>query len=908
MNLCVAVPLFFIFQFIHAQPDDLGFISIDCGIPVYSTHQDPVTSILYVSDYGFIGTGENRNISSDYINPSLAKGYFNLRFFPHGPRNCYTLRSLVTGNRYLVRASFYYGNYDGLGKPPIFDLYLGANYWHEVNFDARSVNWMDIIVVSPTDYLQVCLVNKGRGTPFISALELRSLNTTLYPPVNASQSLALISSNRFLLGPTGKSIIRYPSDTHDRIWSTYDAVPNWTEISTTYDIQNNLSGVYDVPSSVIQNAATVNSSRMDFSWDPSDTSVDISSKYFFVFYLAELQNVPRNAVRQFDIIINNKTWNTQPYTPTYLFANYFSGIVDGMSNFRVSLVSTKNATLPPILNAMEMYLVKPITEVATDPGDAKAMMAIQEDFGVLKNWMGDPCTPKAFVWRGLKCSYSAADPSKITALNLSSFGLVGDISANLKDLKALQYLDLSHNNLSGPIPDFLGQLSLLIFLDLTSNDISGPIPDSLLQKSKNGSLSIRIGDNANLCGNSTACISGRKKFNGTRLVAIIVPIVASMALFIVLFLLMRPVLKGTTALFTVLFVLLRPVLKGKDESVLLENREFSYRELKHITDNFSQEIGKGGFGPVFLGYLENGNSVAVKVRSESSSQGSKEFLAEAQHLTRIHHKNLVSLIGYCKDINHLALVYEYMPEGDLQSYLRATSTSRPLTWEQRLQIALDAAQGLEYLHIACKPQLIHRDVKSRNILLATDLVAKIADFGLTKVFGDSKTHITTEPVGTFGYLDPEYFRSFRVTEKSDVFSFGVVLLELITGSLPVVPISDNMRIHIGEWVQQSLDHGTMENIVDTKMGGDYDINSVRKAVALALHCKREVSRERPAMAEVVMQLKECLVLENRWDRMRRNLGSNGDGLTLTCAREGSALEAEEEQGEEIEAVAYGPAM
>ncbi|KAM0826257.1 hypothetical protein ACQ4PT_069007 [Festuca glaucescens] len=904
MNLCVALLLFYIFQFIHAQPDDLGFISIDCGIPVNSTYQDPITNILYYLDYGFIGTGENRNISSDYINPSLAKGYFNLRFFPHGARNCYTLRSLVTGDRYLVRASFYYGNYDGPNKPPVFDLYLGANYWHEVNFgDARSVNWMDIIVVSPTDYLQVCLVNKGSGTPFISALELRSLKTTLYPAVNASQSLALISSNRFLLGPTDKSILRYPSDLHDRIWSTYDAIPNWTEISTTSVIQNNLSGVYDVPSSVIQNAATVNSSRMDFSWDPSDTSVDISSKYFFVFYLAELQNVPSNAVRQFDIIVNNKTWNTQPYTPTYLFANYFSGIVDGMANFRVSLVSTKNATLPPILNAMEMYLVKPITEVATDPGDAKAMMAIQENFGVIKNWMGDPCTPKAFVWRGLKCSYSATDPSKITALNLSSFGLVGAISANLRDLKALQYLDLSHNNLSGPIPDFLGQLSLLIFLDLSSNDLSGPIPDSLLQKSQNGSLSIRVGDNANLCGNSTACISGRKKFNGTRLVAIIVPIVASMALFIVLFLLMRPVLKGTTALFTVLFVLLRPVLKGKDESVLLENREFSYRELKHITDNFSQEIGKGGFGPVFLGYLENGNPVAVKVRSESSSQGSKEFLAEAQHLTRIHHKNLVSLIGYCNDIDHLALVYEYMPEGDLQGHLRATSTSRPLTWEQRLQIALDAAQGLEYLHIACKPALIHRDVKSRNILLATDLVAKIADFGLTKVFGDSKTHITTGPVGTIGYLDPEYFRSFHITEKSDVYSFGVVLLELITGSLPVVPISDNMRIHIGEWVQQSLDHGTMENIVDTKMGGDYDINSVRKAVALALHCKREVSRERPAMAEVVMQLKECLVLENRWDRRRRNLGSNGDGLTLTCAGEGSALEAEEEQGEEIEAVA-----
>uniref|UniRef100_A0ACD5Z6S1 Uncharacterized protein n=1 Tax=Avena sativa TaxID=4498 RepID=A0ACD5Z6S1_AVESA len=620
------------------------------------------------------------------------------------------------------------------------------------------------------------------------------------------------------------------------------------------------------------------------------------SKYFFVFYFAELQNVPSNAVRQFDIIINNKTQNTEPYTPAFLFVNYFSSIVHGMSNYSVSLVSTKNATLPPILNAMEMYLVKPITEVATDPGDAKAMMAIQETFGVIKNWMGDPCTPKAFIWRGLKCSYPPGDPSNITALNLSSFQLVGAISTNFRDLKALQYLDLSHNNLSGPIPNFLGQISSLMLLDLSSNDLSGPIPDSLLQKSRNGSLSLRVGDNANLCGNSTACISGQKKVNGTLLAEIIIPILATVALFIILFLLLRQMLKQKAK---------KKATVHEDESVLLENREFSYRELKHITDNFSQEIGKGGFGSVFLGYLENGNSVAVKVHSESSSQGSKEFLAEAQHLTRIHHKNLVSLIGYCQDRNHLALVYEYMPEGDLQDKLRATSTSRPLTWEQRLQIALDAAQGLEYLHVACKPALIHRDVKSRNILLATDLVAKIADFGLTKVFGDSKTHITTEPVGTFGYLDPEYFRSFHISEKSDVYSFGVVLLELITGHPPVVPISDSVRIHVGEWVQQSLDHCTMESIVDANMGGDYDVNSVRKAADLALHCKCEVSHERPTMAEVVAQLKECLVLENCRVRRRRSLGSNGDGLT--CLGEGSALGAEEERGGEIQVFSDGPA-
>ncbi|VAI43875.1 unnamed protein product [Triticum turgidum subsp. durum] len=776
------------------------------------------------------------------MEPSLAKRYSNLRFFPHGPRNCYTLRSLVMGNKYLVRAAFYYGNYDGLGKPPVFDLYLGANYWHEVNYsDAGAFNWMDIILVAPTDYLQVCLVNKGMGNPFISGLDLRPLNTTLYPEVNASQSLVLVNSNRFHMGPTDNSIIRYPSDPQDRIWTTYNAIPNCTKISATSPIHNNLRAVYDVPPSVMQNAATVNSSRIDFSWNPSDPSANISSKYFFIFYFAELQHVPSNVVRQFDIIVNNKTWNRRPYTPTFLFTNYFSGVVQGMESYSVSLVATKNATLPPILNAMEMYLVKPITAVATDPGDARAMMAIQDNFGVVKNWMGDPCTPKAFIWRGLNCSYPPASPSEIMGLNLSSFGLVGAISTNFRDLKALQYLDLS------------------------SNDLSGPIPYSLLQRSQNGSLSLRVGGNANLCGNDTSCRPVRKKINGSLLSAIvIVPIVTAIALFVILFLL-RQMLKGKAK---------RKATGHEDGSALLGSREFSYKELKHITNNFSQQVGKGGFGPVFLGYLENGNPVAVKVRSESSSQGGKEFLAEAQHLTRIHHKNLVSLIGYCKDKNHLALVYEYMPEGSLQDHLRATSTSKPLTWKQRLQIALDAAHGLEYLHIACKPALIHRDVKSRNILLTTDLGAKIADFGLTKAFSDSETHITTEPAGTIGYLDPD------------------------------------MSIHIGEWVHESLDHGNIESIVDAKMGGDYDINSVWKAADLALHCKQDVSRERPTMAEVVAQLKECLELENRCSERRGNLSSNDDNLT--CPGEGSALEVEEEetqqqQGGEIQAAA-GPAM
>jgi hypothetical protein len=163
---------------------------------------------------------------------------------------------------------------------------------------------------------------------------------------------------------------RYPLDPHDRIWSTHDTIPSWTEISGTSIVENYLTDAYDVPSAVMQTALTpINGSRIDLSWEPSDPSVNISSRYFFVFYFAELENVPSNALRQFDIIANNDTWNTQPYTPRFLFADSFSGTVHALAKYNIAIVATKNATLPPILNAMEMYLTKPISDIATDPGD-----------------------------------------------------------------------------------------------------------------------------------------------------------------------------------------------------------------------------------------------------------------------------------------------------------------------------------------------------------------------------------------------------------------------------------------------------------------------------------------------------------------------------------------------------------
>ncbi|KAF3325231.1 hypothetical protein FCM35_KLT10302 [Carex littledalei] len=253
------------------------------------------------------------------------------------------------------------------------------------------------------------------------------------------------------------------------------------------------------------------------------------------------------------------------------------------------------------------------------------------------------------------------------------------------------------------------------------------------------------------------------------------------------------------------------------------------------------------------------------MRSHSSSQGVKEFMAEARNLGRVHHKSLVALKGYCIGRNCLALVYEYMEEGNLQEKLKADDV-RPLTWKQRLRIAYQSAQGLEYLHKACNPPLIHRDVKASNILLNANLEAKIADFGLSRAFDSDAVHyVSTRIIGTPGYLDPEYFSSSQLSAKSDVYSFGVVLLEIITGQ---PPISEDLEGgNLVQWVRTNLSVGDIKSIVDPKMQNKYDINSVWKVTNVACRCTESSSSERPSMSAVVSELKESLELEISTDIM-----------------------------------------
>ncbi|KAG2371143.1 LRR receptor-like serine/threonine-protein [Vigna angularis] len=247
--------------------------------------------------------------------------------------------------------------------------------------------------------------------------------------------------------------------------------------------------------------------------------------------------------------------------------------------------------------------------------------------------------------------------------------------------------------------------------------------------------------------------------------------------------------------------------------------------------------------------------------SPSSVRGYQQFQTEVKLLMRVHHKNLTSLVGYCNEGTNKGLIYEYMANGNLQEHLSGKRSKRNFfSWEKRLRIAVDAASGLEYLQNGCKPPIFHRDIKATNILLNEQLQAKLSDFGLSKIIlTDGETHVSTVIAGTPGYLDPEYYLTNRLTEKSDVYSFGVVLLEIIT-SQPVIA-KNQEKTHISEWVRSLIAKGDIDAVVDSRLEGDFDSNSVWKAVEIATACVSPNPNRRPIISVVVNELKESLAME-----------------------------------------------
>ncbi|KAJ7519381.1 hypothetical protein O6H91_20G035900 [Diphasiastrum complanatum] len=274
-------------------------------------------------------------------------------------------------------------------------------------------------------------------------------------------------------------------------------------------------------------------------------------------------------------------------------------------------------------------------------------------------------------------------------------------------------------------------------------------------------------------------------------------------------------------------------------------------KIRQATKNFQQKIGEGGFGEVFHGILADGQEVAVKVLSATSHQSKLEFFNEIELLSVVHHKNLVSLVGYCLAPKDQILVYEYMSGGDLRGRLQGErAAENPLSWKQRTEIILQVAEGIEYLHDKCAPAIIHRDIKSNNILLSEKVVAKVADFGLSKlraVEQEGFTHITTLVKGTAGYLDPEYHESGKLTEKSDVYAFGVVLMEILTG---------HNQLLVVHKVTQAWRSNQLDGLADPNLKDIFDRQEFSTLVKLSLSCVMKKSSDRPSMPQVVQILRQ----------------------------------------------------
>ncbi|KAL1197812.1 putative receptor-like protein kinase [Cardamine amara subsp. amara] len=299
---------------------------------------------------------------------------------------------------------------------------------------------------------------------------------------------------------------------------------------------------------------------------------------------------------------------------------------------------------------------------------------------------------------------------------------------------------------------------------------------------------------------------------------------------------------------------------------------FTLRDLQMATNQFSRDniIGDGGYGVVYRGNLVNGTPVAVKKLLNNLGQADKDFRVEVEAIGHVRHKNLVRLLGYCMEGTQRMLVYEYVNNGNLEQWLRGDNQNHEyLTWEARVKILIGTAKALAYLHEAIEPKVVHRDIKSSNILIDDKFNSKISDFGLAKLLGADKSFITTRVMGTFGYVAPEYANSGLLNEKSDVYSFGVVLLEAITGRYPVDYARPPPEVHLVEWLKMMVQQRRSEEVIDPNLETKPSTSALKRTLLTALRCVDPMSEKRPRMSQVARMLESEEYPIPREDRRRR---------------------------------------
>ncbi|XP_018490588.1 somatic embryogenesis receptor kinase 4-like isoform X1 [Raphanus sativus] len=560
-----------------------------------------------------------------------------------------------------------------------------------------------------------------------------------------------------------------------------------------------------------------------------------------------------------------------------------------------------------------VYLLRQRVVVGNSEGEA--LTAMKESFSdptdALQSWDNQnsvsPCT-----WFHVTCN----PENRVVRVDLGNAKLSGQLVPELGQLPYLQYLELYSNNITGEIPTELGDLRELVSLDLYQNKLSGPIPSSLGKLDKLRFLRL---NNNNLSGEiplSLTAVSlqvldvSNNQLNGD------IPVNGSFSLFTPISFannnLRQPpasppppvstpppsppasrsrmtvavaggVAAGAAVLFAFPAIAFAWWIRSRQHDRFFdvpaeENpevhfgqlRRFSLRELLVATDNFSNKnvLGRGGFGKVYKGRLADGSLVAVKRLKEERTQGGElQFQTEVEMISMAVHRNLLRLRGFCMTPTERLLVYPYMANGSVASCLRERLEGNPvLDWPKRKHVALGAARGLAYLHDQCEQKIIHRDVKAANILLDEEFEAVVGDFGLAKLMNYNDSHVTTAVRGTIGHIAPEYLSTGKSSEKTDVFGYGVMLLELITGqkAFDLARLANDDDIMLLDWVKEVLKEKKFESIVDVELEGKYVEKEVEQLIKMALLCTQSSSLERPKMSEVVRML-EGEGLAEKWE-------------------------------------------
>ncbi|KAM1347404.1 hypothetical protein ACFX13_037368 [Malus domestica] len=446
--------------------------------------------------------------------------------------------------------------------------------------------------------------------------------------------------------------------------------------------------------------------------------------------------------------------------------------------------------------------------------------------------------------------------SELQTLDLSGNQFSGDIPSSLGLLTHLSYLRLNRNKLSGHIPKLVADLAGLSFLDLSFNNLSGPTP-------KIQAKGYSVTGNNFLCNPSSPdsaqiCIGVSKPINGTgspQKVSSHHRWVLSVAL-------------GISCTFVISIMLLvfwvhwfrsrhlfTSYVQQDYEFDISQLKRFSYRELQIATGNFSSKniLGQGGYGVVYKGCLPNRTMIAVKRLRDPNFTGEVQFQTEVEMIGLALHRNLLRLYGFCMTPNERLLIYPFMPNGSVADRLRETGQEKPsLDWNRRLCIALGAARGLLYLHEQCNPKIIHRDVKAANILLDESYEAVVGDFGLAKLLDRRESHVTTAVRGTVGHIAPEYLSTGQSSEKTDVFGFGILLLELVTGQKALD--AGNGQVQKGmilDLVRTLHEEKRLEVLVDRDLKGCFDAIELEQCVELALQCTQSSPILRPKMSDVL---------------------------------------------------------